>query len=54
MEDLPRYTDLEVNTQLTEKNFVKTDYIFYLRRTERQLDHAIDPAFENLKAILIF
>ena len=54
MEASPRNTDIEVNTQLTEKNFFKTDYIFDLRPIEEKLDKIIDPAFENLEAILGF
>ena len=54
MEVSPRNTDIKVNTQLTEKNFFKTDYLFDLHPIEEKLDKVIDPAFENLEAILGF
>ena len=45
----PFDTERAVNSQLTEKFFFKTDYIFDLDNTYKNFDHIIDHAVQNTK-----
>ena len=50
MEDSPKDGDPNINPELTEKNFIKSEYIFHLDNTNKKFDHIIDHAVKNTKA----
>ena len=44
MEDCPYDNDSNINPQLTEKLFMKLEYLFHLDSTNEKFDHIIDHA----------
>ena len=54
MQDSLYDDDPNINSQLTEKIFVKPEYIFHLDSTNKKFDHIIDHALTNIEAYETF